>query len=217
MTNLRPSLCGTACTLLFFAGAPALAQNPPPTAVPLDGGVSVQEKYGEREKLDLARKAFDVGNGLHDRGMLSEAEDVYLVAWKLKKSYDVAANLGNVEADLKHPGRAAAFLAFALREFPVGGKPSLRESLAKLLAEVRQQVGALRVQLNVPGAEVLVDGVSLGSFPLPDDVFVEPGPHRILAKAAGYRDAQATAKVAKGQAQEVRLELKPKTRGPAGK
>ena len=53
---------------------------------------------------------------------------------------------------------AAEHLSYAIREFPAGGRPGLRDALIKRLADVRRAVGALRIQVNKPGADVLIDG-----------------------------------------------------------
>ena len=68
---------------------------------------------------------------------------------------------------------AAEHLSYAIREFPAGGRPGLRDALIKRLADVRRAVGALRIQVNKPGADVLIDGSSIWLTPLPGEVFVD--------------------------------------------
>jgi hypothetical protein len=157
--------------------------------------------------LAKQRQLFDQGNKLYDQGKLAEAEAVYLEAWKLKKSFDVAGNLGGLEADLKKWRQAAEFLSFAIREFPAGGKPGLRDALLKRLGEVRAQVGALRITVNRPGAEVFVDGTSIGLAPLSDDVYVQPGSHLVEVRMEGATPAQAQVSCAAGQAQAVPISV----------
>jgi hypothetical protein len=160
--------------------------------------------------LTRARGLFDQANKLYDAGRLAEAEVAYIQAWKLKKSFDVAGNLGNLEADLKRWRQAAQFLAYALREFPAGGKPAVRENLLRRQAEAMQYVGQLRIQVNRPGAEVFLDGTSLGVYPLQEDVFAEPGNHLIEARLEGLPPVQANVVVTKGRVDDVTINLAPK-------
>jgi hypothetical protein len=157
--------------------------------------------------LARQRQLFAQGNQLYDQGRYADAEAAYIEAWKLKKSFDVAGNLGNLEADLKKWRPAAEYIAYAIREFPAGGKPGLRDELLRRLAEAKAQVGALRVQVNRPGAEVYVDGVSVGVTPLPDEVFVEPGNHLVEVRLEGLPPAQANVAATRGRTDDVVVNL----------
>jgi hypothetical protein len=157
--------------------------------------------------LARQRALFAQGNQLYDQGKFADAEAAYLEAWKLKKSFDVAGNLGNLEADLKKWRPAAEYIAYAIREFPAGGKPGLRDELLRRLSEAKAQVGTLRIQVNRPGAEVYVDGVSVGVTPLPGEVFVDPGNHLIEVRLEGFPPAQANVAAARGRTDDVAVNL----------
>jgi hypothetical protein len=158
--------------------------------------------------LSQQRQWFDQGNKLYDANKLPEAEAAYLKAWTLKKSYDVAGNLGNVDADMKKWRAAAEYLAFAIREFPAGGKPAQRDGLIQRLAEAQKQVGRLRLRVSKPGAEVFVDGASAGLAPLPDDVYVDPGSHLVEIRLDGYPPTQVTLAATRAQVTEAEIALK---------
>ncbi|AUX29217.1 uncharacterized protein SOCE836_013050 [Sorangium cellulosum] len=159
------------------------------------------------------RALFEQGNARYDERRWAEAHDAYLAAWKLKKSYDVAANLGDVELMLGDAPSAAEHLAYALREFPAGGKPALRATLTKRFEEARSQVGTLVVRADVEGARVFVDGTLRGLTPLADPVFVEPGTHTISVEHEGYETQQMTAQLGAGGTIENGLQLKRKAAG----
>ena len=184
-----PAVVGALCAVLS-AGAPAAAAD-----APADATAAQQRALYER------------GNKLYDEKKWREAEAAYLEAWAIKKSYDLAANLADVELELGKTRDAAEHLAYALRAFPVGGKPALRQALAKRFEEIRQLVGTVRVEVGKPGAEVLVDGRSIGYAPLEDDVFVEPGARVVEARLEGYAAARETIAAGKGTRHEVRLTL----------
>ncbi len=193
-THLRILAVCAALAVPALASAPVHAQPVDPTD---PAAVLAQQ-----------RQIFQQANALWDQGKLPEAERAYLAAWKLKRSYDVAGNLGNVEADMKKWRAAAEYLSFAIREFPAGGKPALRDSMLQRLTEAQKQVGRLRLHVGRPGAEVFVDGVSVGVAPLADDVYVDPGSPLLAARLDGFSPSQVTVTAPQGQVLEVEVGLK---------
>ncbi|WP_437958870.1 PEGA domain-containing protein [Sorangium sp. So ce119] len=137
-------------------------------------------------------------------------------AWELNPTFDVAYNLGNTEYKLKKYREAAQYLSFALRHWPLlKGVAKLKPTAEQRFAESRAQVGGVAVTVGVAGAEVLVDGKSVGRAPLGGEVFVEPGEHEVEARQAGYAPASQTVQVAKGGTAEVKLALAlAKSEGP---
>ncbi|APR87775.1 Dihydrolipoamide acetyltransferase component of pyruvate dehydrogenase complex [Minicystis rosea] len=173
---------------------------------------TAQNAGGDAAALAKSRELFQQANKLYDEGKYPQAEAAYLQAWKLKKSYDVAGNLGNLEADMNKPRAAAEHLSYAVREFPAGGRPALRDALMKRLGEVSRLVGTLRFQVNKPGAEVFVDGQSLGTSPIQNELYVDPGNHSVEARLEGYPPVVMNVTVPKGKTEQVSLTLVP----PAG-
>ncbi|WP_438027119.1 PEGA domain-containing protein [Sorangium sp. So ce233] len=139
-----------------------------------------------------------------------------LAAWELNPTFDVAYNLGNAKYQLKKHREAAQYLSFALRNWPlVKTVAKLKPTAEQRYAESRAQVGAVAVTVGVAGAEVLVDGKSVGRAPLGGEVFVEPGEHQVEARQAGYAPASQTVQVAKGGKAEVKVALAlAKSEGP---
>jgi hypothetical protein len=160
--------------------------------------------------LAQQRQIFDQANKLYDAQKLPEAEAAYLEAWKLKRSFDVAGNLGNLEADMKKWRPAAEYLSYAIREFPAGGKPDVRDKLLKRLAEVEKEVAKLRISVNRTGAEVFVDGTSVGLAPIANAVYVDPGAHVVEARLEGYPPSQVSVEASKEGALDVAVNLEPK-------
>jgi hypothetical protein len=159
---------------------------------------------------------YEKGNKLFDEQKYSEAEAAYQAAWDLRKSFDLAGNLGEVEMQLEQFRDAAEHFAYAMREFPAGGKPEVREALTKRFEEARALVGAVKITTNVGGAKIVVDGKDVGQAPLPEAVFVDPGTRVIEARLAGHDDVLRTVQVEKGSSQEVSLVMVPKVGGGGG-
>ncbi|WP_437709316.1 PEGA domain-containing protein [Sorangium sp. So ce448] len=153
------------------------------------------------------RALFDKGVRLFDQSRWAEARAVFLEAWALKKSYAVAANLGDVELIVGDPRSAAVHLAYALRELPADEAPALRTLLTTRLEEAQRLVGILRVRVAPPGAELLVDGKPLPEEEAPEEIYLEPGTHRLTARRDGYADAEKVVTVAAGTAQNLTLAL----------
>ncbi|MDI1447197.1 PEGA domain-containing protein [Polyangium sp. 6x1] len=167
---------------------------------------------------DAARAAelFATGNKLFDEQKWAEAEASYQAAWDLRKSFDLAGNLGDVEMTLGQYRDAAEHLSYALEEFPAGGKPEVREALQKRLEEAKKQVGSVTIGTSIGGAKIYVDGRFVGQAPLAKPVFVDPGKRVIEARLPGHDDVLKTVDVEKAQAQEVSLVLAPKIGGSSG-
>jgi hypothetical protein len=154
------------------------------------------------------------GKAFMKDGNLRGAYEEYKAAWGLKRTYDIAANLGNVEMTLRMPRDAAEHLAFALRSYAVTGvTPDKIERMRQVFAQARAQVGAVQIKVSVDDAEVSIDGRPLGRAPIAEEVFVEPGAHVIEGQLTGYGAARVTITAEKGGAQTATLAL---SRSPVG-
>jgi hypothetical protein len=186
---------------LLCAGAPAFAADPPrtsPTALPA--------------AKDPTDEVFRQGLAAYDAGRLEEAERLFRQAWALKKTHDIASNLGVVELLRGRPRDAAEHIAWSLRHWPPTESAKMRKGLEGELQKARLQVGAVRVRVNVDGADVTVNGRDVGKSPIDDEVFVDPGVAKIEAHRDGYTAAEQSAQIGKGDTREVTLVLTP-TRG----
>ncbi len=89
----------------------------------------------------------------------------------------------------------------------VGNAPALYVAL-----NADTNIGYLNVQLNVPAAQLFVDGVEIkpskGGTWRP--IARKPGKYTVLAKAEGYEDSQQQIELVKDKPLKLALELKPK-------
>jgi tetratricopeptide (TPR) repeat protein len=156
-----------------------------------------------------ADKLFDEAAAAFDAGRYAEAEAKLEQVWALKQTYDVAGNLGVVQAKLGKYAQAAEHLAWAIQHFPLTEPAKARRGFEQELEKARAQSGTLRIQVNVDGAEVAVNGRKVGVAPVADEVFIEPGTVSATARRDGYTLAQQSVTVAKGEARTVSLALVP--------
>lgn len=190
----HPFALVTAALLLgsaLLASAPALSQSAP-------AGIETSQS---------ADAFFQTGKDLYKAGKLQEAYEAYRSAWSLKHTHDIAANLANSESQLGKMRDAAEHLAFCVRYFPPSGSKAQLERLKGHFEEARREVGAAFIQVNVEGAEVLIDGVSIGRVLPTDEIYLDPGTRTIEVKLKGYEPAKRVVKVAKGPTQTVTLSL----------
>jgi hypothetical protein len=188
--------CALLCaTFLIFAVYPLDARAQP--------NPSVSAQVGQR--FDQAQAAFAKGD-------MQGAYEAYTAAWALQKSYDIAGNLGNVEAKLSKFRDAAEHLAFSVENFPPTGKEALQKAIQNKLAEVLKEIGRLHIQVTasgarVDGASVTVNGRPVGTAPIAGTLFVEPGPIVVEVRLTGYLDGRQQVVIAKGGEQSVTITL----------
>jgi hypothetical protein len=133
--------------------------------------------------------------------------------------WQIAGSLGDCELKLGLYREAAQHLAYFLRESPAERHTAAAK---KLYDEARAQVGAIVITVDVPGAEVTVDGKPLGKSPLGSPVFVPPGPYTVEARL-GTKIVSAAVDAPIGVERTVALSLKaspppappPTTSGPS--
>jgi hypothetical protein len=179
------------------AQSPAGAQPAPP---PAQGSAAQAEEH------------FQKGKALSKAGKVPEAYQSYLKAWELKKTYDIAGNLGSSELKLGKYRDAAVHLAYSIRNLPDTGSLEQRQRVQQLLDEAKAQVGTITVVVSIDGATVTLNGASIGLSPIADDQYVDPGTNVVVeAKRDGYKAVSQAIAATKGGKHEAKLILLPET------
>jgi hypothetical protein len=114
-----------------------------------------------------------------------EARTRLLEAWTIRQTPDVAAMLGQVELRLERYRDAAEHLDYALRNVPAAESDAFIEKVRTGFEKAKVHVTGLRISVNKPGAEVLIDGRAVGMSPINQVIFIEPGEHVVEAKLNG--------------------------------
>jgi PEGA domain len=190
---------------LGLAVAQPAAGKAPATAA--DKAPSAADVQAERAKKLHAR-----GVDLMAKGDDARAREALQAAWDLQKDASTAADLGAVELTLKRHADAAEHLSFAIQHRPTTNDPEGRTqatALTALYQEARAACGGLRIDVDVDGADVFVDGKLVGQAPLDGEVFVEPGQVSVSAKASGAGEVEKVVRVAAGRSAAVRLATQP--------
>lgn len=144
--------------------------------VPLSaGGAHAAPPPGKSDvATDKARQLHVEGDELYTQGDYARARVSYVAAWALKKNWQLAGSLGDCELKLGFYRDAAEHLAYFLRMSPT--QPPSGDA-TKLYKEAQGKIARLDIAIDLPGADVVVDGKFVGKSPLEDPVFVEPGSH----------------------------------------
>jgi hypothetical protein len=188
---------------LLFASLP-LCTLRPASATPTPGA---QKPAKAAPATSRADELFAQATAAFEAGRPYEAETKFEEAWALKQSYDIAANLGFVKARLTKHREAVERFAWAIEHLPPEAA-SMRPALEEELQKERAEVAALRIRVNVEGAEVAVNGRAVGSSPVASEVFVDPGAVTVTARRDGYEPATEHGLVTKGSSQDVTVVLK---------
>jgi len=182
------------------SASPSLAQPLPSTPAKAEGDALTKK----------ARQLYAEGVKAYQQARWEEARASFLAAWALAKHYTIAGNLADCEMRLGLYRDAAEHLAFYVREV---GKDSTsttdeRKDGERHYEEARAKVASVAVRVNVPAAELYVDGKLVGQAPLVDPLFLDAGSHLIEARSEGYPSVNTTVVAKTGTSQDVPLELK---------
>jgi hypothetical protein len=138
---------------------------------------------------EIARQRYQEGVKDFDAGKWEEARASFLQAYALKRSPAILLNLGLSELRAgKYYEDAGNHLQQFLREVP-GAPADQRATAEKGIADVKRHSGVLVVTVDANGADISLDGATLGRSPLLDPVFVKPGKHTVFAAYQGKSSA----------------------------
>jgi hypothetical protein len=87
--------------------------------------------------------------------------------------------------------------------------PDLIADANKSVAELRRKLGRIRIDCEMAGAEVSVDGKSVGRTPLPELIWAAPGRHQVTAKHLSAAPAIEDVDVTAGSVSTVTMRLRP--------
>jgi hypothetical protein len=200
-----------AIVLVSALAAPAALAQPKPESLPkTDAKVEpkpdaakVEPKPDpaklEAQKAEAARVAARLaelvkrGAEACERGELEPGLATLSSAYSQKPDPDTAVALGSCEAKAKHWAAAAEHLAAALRVKEDGPE---RKRVEELFLDVRKRVGALKLTVDVEGADVFVQNRYVGQTPLPGEAFVDADVDAlVVVKKTGFDEAERVVKV----------------------
>jgi hypothetical protein len=197
--------------LSLCAVAAALTAVAPSAAQPLPGGSAPAK---EDALSDTARDLFAKGAKAAEQQKWDQCRAALLAALSIKRHPQIAGNLAACEAKLGLYRDAAEHAAYFLNDMKPGTSTERRMSGQSILNESMGKIAAVTVVASVEGADVLVDGRSVGASPLSGPVFLDPGQHSLEARQEGYVTARVALDAKAGTTPAVTLRLeRPETGG----
>ena len=161
---------------------------------------------------DAVDDAFARGQRLAEEGKIAEAEAAFEEAWAGRKSWDIAGNLGLMEAELGKWEESAEHLDYAVTHIGGLAKPSQKKALNERFELAKSKVG--RVSVNSGRVVDVKVGARIQRSDLP--LYLSPGTHKLECSEEGYESTTVDVTVVGGQTQKVVIELTKKPGGTVG-
>ena len=153
-----------------------------------------------------ARDEFMRGAQLYETEDYEGALEAFRRSYELRAVPVVLFNIAQCLRYLDRPAEAiAAFHEYLESEEELDAPR--REAVEAAMQELEAKLAAVRIIVNVPGAEVFVGDRRLGSSPFAGAVYVGEGRQRFRAVREGYLPAERTMTLRRGQNTNLRLEM----------
>jgi PEGA domain len=182
-------MCATSLILLAI-----LAQTSPLTADP-QAKAQAQVLLGQ-------------GTKLYQQGDVAGALEKFNAAYAAYASPKLLFNIAQANRDLSRPVEALGAFEKFLAEAPDASPETIADA-NKSAAELRGKLGRIRIDCEMAGTEVSVDGKSVGMTPLPELVWATPGRHQVTAKHASAAPAIEDVDVTVGSVSAVTMRMLP--------
>ena len=155
-----------------------------------------------------ARVLLGEGTKLYQHGDVAGALEKFQAAYAVFPSPKLMFNIGQANRDLSRPVEALQ----AFEKFLAEATDASAETIAdahKSAAELQKKLGRIRVDCDMAGTEVSLDGKSMGLTPLPELTWATPGRHQVTASHAGAAPAIENVDVTAGSVSTVTMRLGP--------
>lgn len=176
---------------------PASAASSPPSAVEPQAAPNVHEAQRHHERAVA----------LYDAGELPGARRELERAYELAPNFRILFNLGSLSSELQDFAAAAGYFERYLAEGGARISEDRRREVTTELADILPRVAHLDVRVNVAGASILIDDHLVGASPLRDPIRLNPGTHRVEARASGWQPHGSLLELTAGGGLTIELQL----------
>jgi hypothetical protein len=162
-----------------------------------------EEKTPEQKEAD---RHFKSGVALFNEQKFTEALAEFERAYEIAPAPIVLYNIATCHRELSHYSEAVKYYRRFLDE---GADKAPADRIVAAKAEldgILQRIARLTVTAP-DGAEILVDGQSVGVMPLDMPLIVAPGEHKVVVHLEGKKDGDKHLRVASGDEVSVTLKL----------
>ncbi|HKO90847.1 MAG TPA: PEGA domain-containing protein, partial [Polyangiaceae bacterium] len=195
-----------AALLLVATAENVRAENPPAKAESVARNDASESSRVVDEK---AVATFKEGIAAFDRRDFEAARVAFLQTFALKPAAPVVRrNLGLAEIYSGHYLDGARRLARVFHTTDDGSSED-RARMLESLKKAEAHLERVSIEVDQEGAEILVDGVDLGTSPLPFVWYVAPGSYDVRVGKGGYEPYVSSRVASPGASHHLRIVLKP--------
>ena len=163
------------------------------------------------EEMAEARRRYDRALELTDEGNYDEALVELQRAYAVAPTYRLLYNLGVVSVAVHDYVKAIDYFNRYLIQGGTEVEPARATEVQKQVERLRARIATVRVTVNVPGADVEIDDISVGKAPLDKPIIVNPGRHRVSSSLGGYYPAATVVELASSDNRSISLTLTQQT------
>jgi hypothetical protein len=185
-----------AVTTSLLASTSAFAQLTPPATPP------------NAEQAASAKKHFELGLKLYGESAYQEALTEFTESYRLGGRASALKNVAQCYRDLKRFVEAYEAYEQILALHDAQLKEPERVAVKKALEDLKLTTGTVKVSSTEPGADVKIDGKSIGSTPQPPVKRVGLGPHKVEVTKPGFEPFERQIEVASQAEVKVEVALK---------
>jgi len=150
------------------------------------------------------------GTALYQQGNIASALEKFEAAYMAFPSPKLMFNIGRANRDLGRPVEAIeAFQRFIAEA--ADASPETMADARTSVADLKKKLGRIQIDCTMPGAEIAVDGKTVGLTPLPGLVWATQGRHQITASHARAVPTIESVEVTAGSVSKVAVRLVPLT------
>lgn len=158
------------------------------------------------EALAEGRSRFERGVEFYKEGDFRAALIEFKRAYDAAPNYKVLYNIAQTSLELQDYATALKNFEKFLADGGVDVPAARRAQVVQEIERLGKRVARITVEVNVEGAEILVDDVAVGKTPLAEPIVVSAGRRRITATLGGQTTTRVI-DVAGGDTQRVPLAL----------
>jgi hypothetical protein len=197
ITRRTMLLRGAMLVMVLACASPAVAQRRTPAPAP----VAVDPSLAAREHFMRGVELYDEGD--HD-GALVE----FRLSHELHPVAGVLVNIALCLEELHRYDEAISTYRDYLRTAERASSER-RRAAEEAIASLEQRLASVTIDVDQPGADVLVDGHSVGQTPLPAPLRLAAGMRVLEVRLDGFVSVREELEVAGGVAREVPIRLAP--------
>jgi hypothetical protein len=194
LTTVRPALVYAAEAASKAASSPGA---PAPAAVPMSESLT-----------GIAKEHYENGKLLFENGDHAGALLKFQLAYDNAHDPRLLWNIAACEKQQRHYAKMAMLIEQYLKAGNSVITDAERSNAEVVLDTLRPFVGELQLQVNEPGATVMVDDAKVGTTPLPT-LRVDMGARKLRVSKEGFEDWTSTQNINGGATVSVPVELRP--------